>query len=96
MTERPYPQRRTYLQGWHLYKGAFIQHHLQGLGAGLIILLGPTNWEAYAALWVALYVCYQALSWLRKKDSPALDLTDFMVGMAISAPIAFLIGVLWN
>ena len=89
---RPYSKRETYLGGWRLYPGAFIQHHLQGLGAGLIILLGNPKFGAFAALWTILYIAYQGLSWIRKKDSPALDLTDYMVGFGLA-----LVGVgLWN
>ena len=86
--KRPYPKRMTYLDGYRLYPSAVIQHHIQGFLAGASILGGNPNQMAFGLAWTFLYVAYQALSWIRKKDSPALDITDYMVGMFIPMPIA--------
>ena len=97
--KRPYPKRMTYLDGWRLYKSAFIQHHIQGWLAGGAILFGETQQMYFGLMWTFLYVAYQALSYLRKQDSPSLDITDYMVGMGIAYAVFIIfgwVGVVWN
>ena len=94
---RPYPQRLTYLQGWHLYRWAFVQHHIQGAVAGLFVFFAQDiRGVAFALGWLALYTAYQWLSYYRKKDSPGLDVADFMVGWVLAYHLAKIGEALWT
>lgn len=77
--------RKTYFQGWRLYPFSMAGHHVQGAGVAYAAWQGTAPLIALAALWAALYVAYQALSVLRKNDSPGLDIADFMAGFALCA-----------
>ena len=77
-------QRKTYLDGWGLYPMEALGHHWQGFAAGYAILGGlGTEYIVAGVLWATLYVAYQGLSVIRKKDSAGLDVMDFMVGFGI-------------
>lgn len=73
--------RLTYRQGWTAYRGAMISHHVQGGVAALMILLLGIEWQIIGCLWALLYISYQALTLIRKRDAAGLDVLDFMVGM---------------
>ena len=81
--KRPYPQRKTYLDGWRLYKGAFIQHHAQGFAIAVMVLSEAASFMAAAGLWAFLYVAYQVACFPRKRDSMGLDICDLIVGYVI-------------
>lgn len=73
--------RTTYAEGWSLYPLSMIGHHAQGALAGVAVVHGTAQTLTAAALWTALYLAYQGLSVLRKKDSPGLDIVDYMAGL---------------
>ena len=73
--------RKSYLDGWRAYPLCAAGHHVQGALAGIGLCL--PQFMPLAATWTALYVCYQALTWLRKKDTAGLDVTDYQVGMGV-------------
>ena len=75
-------RRSTYSEGWTLYPGQCLSHHAQGAGAAALIVLGGSGPDlAAAALWTVLYVSYQGLTLIRKKDAAGLDVCDYMVGL---------------
>lgn len=65
-----------------MYPWCALGHHFQGflVGAGLLFF----DKIVVACLWSFLYVSYQALSVIRKKDSAGLDVADFVVGLGIA------------
>ena len=72
-------KRKTYMQGAELYPLEFAGHHAQGAICGAIM-----PWHPIAALTLAtLYIAYQGLSLVRKKDSAGLDVMDFGVGYGV-------------
>ena len=73
-------QRETYVEGWKLYPVSMIGHHIQGVLVAMGILLGSQAVLIASVSWMVLYVSYQGLSVPRKKDSPGLDIADFMAG----------------
>ena len=81
-------RRQTYSQGWTMYPLCCAGHHAQGLVAALGVLLG--NWQVVVAalFWTTLYIAYQALSVLRKQDSPGLDVADYLAGAGAGVGIA--------
>ena len=81
--KRPYKKRKTYRQGWHLYRGAFISHHLQGFMVAILVLSETASLIAAGVLWAYLYTVYQVACFPRKKDSMGLDICDIMVGYVI-------------
>ena len=84
--------RKTYLQGWTLYPVEAFTHHVQGAAAGLLAATGQPGMIALASIWTALYLAYQALTYLRKSDSPGLDVTDYMMGFGIAGAISVAVG----
>ena len=83
-------RRETYAEGWRLYPWSMIGHHAQGTAVAIGAAL--QGFVVLAAIWTACYLAYQGLSAIRKRDSPGLDIVDFMAGLAIGAPIAVWIG----
>lgn len=85
-------RRQSYTQGWKLYAIECAGHHAQGslVGAGLV--MGSPSVIAAACLWTVLYIAYQGLSVIRKKDSAGLDVQDFMVG----AGVGLAVGLTWE
>ena len=81
--------RNTYLDGIKCYPWCMAGHHAQGMLCGAFLFNG--QW-ALSLLWAMLYVSYQGLSVIRKKDSAGLDVMDFMVGLGIVT----LIGILFQ
>ena len=76
--------RTTYLGGWSLYPVEALNHHMQGFWMAVITLLSDSiGWIVFASLWTLLYIAYQGLSLVRKRDSAGLDVMDFMVGALI-------------
>lgn len=73
-------RRQSYLAGWTLYPLCCLGHHLSGLLTALAALSRDPAITVAGAMYLALYIAYQALSVLRKADSPGLDIADFMVG----------------
>ena len=86
-------RRQTYAEGWKLYPVSMIIHHIQGLGVAVAILLGSLNIQILSFLWGLMYIAYQGLSVLRKKDSPGLDIYDFIMGMGFGAIIVVVLKV---
>ena len=82
--------RKSYVGGWRLYPWCMAGHHVQGAGVAVAASTGQPSMIAIAALWTVLYVGYQALSVLRKQDSPGLDIADFMMGFGIGCGVAAL------
>ena len=74
--------RTSYLEGWRLYPLSMVGHHAQGAGIAYAAWQGTAPLIAMAGLWTTLYIAYQALSVLRKNDSPGLDIVDLMAGFA--------------
>ena len=72
--------RTTYVEGWKNYPFSAAGHHLQGTAAMVGIMEGSDRFLVLGVVWTALYLAYQGLSVLRKKDSPGLDVCDYMVG----------------
>ena len=62
-----------------------VGHHVQGAAAMAAALSGDAGAQVAGCLWAALYTAYQALSVLRKQDSPGLDMADFLVGAGAGA-----------
>ena len=83
--------RKTYREGWKLYRDAMLSHHAQGASAAGMILWMEVQWQFFGMIWAILYISYQALSVLRKQDSAGLDVLDFMVGAGLTASIIGLI-----
>ena len=81
--------RKTYFEGMKLYPGRMLNHHLQGLVACLLILGSSTSYMVLGVTWTVLYISYQGLSMVRKKDSAGLDVMDYMVGF-LGGLVAFL------
>ena len=81
-------RRTRYIEGWTLYPAEAFGHHVQGaIVAGLIFIGSTTACMVAAILWTFLYVSYQGLSVIRKKDSAGLDVMDFMVGFGFKATL---------
>lgn len=80
--------RQRYGDGWLDHTLSTAGHHIQGVIAGGMLAFGDWRLAAIAITWAALYVAYQGLSVIRKKDSAGLDTSDFMVGMAVTLAIA--------
>ena len=76
-------KRETYLEGWKLYPWCMLGHHAQGILVGIALIVGSMKAVIISLVWIALYITYQSLSVLRKKDSPGLDISDFMMGFGI-------------
>ena len=76
-------KRTTYAEGWELYPFSAAGHHVQGAIVMAAVLEGPPEAIVAGALWTGLYIAYQALSVLRKEDSPGLDIADFMAGAGV-------------
>ena len=76
-------QRGTYTEGWSLYPVCCLGHHVQGAIAAVAIALGSPGPFAAAIVWTVLFIAYQGLTWLRKRDSAGLDLSDYMVGFGL-------------
>lgn len=77
-------KRTTYLGGWSLYPVEALNHHAQGFWMAVLILASKsTGWIVFASVWTLLYIAYQGLSLVRKKDSAGLDVMDYMVGALV-------------
>ena len=77
-------RRQSYWEGLTLYPLEFFGHHLQGIVVAWSIAFGTLPVIVAAVMWAWLYACYQALTFLRKKDSAGLDVLDFMVGYGLT------------
>ena len=86
-------QRVSYFQGAKLYPMCMLGHHIQGALAGTAILLGGVSWIVLACVWTALYISYQGLSVIRKKDSAGLDMADYISGMGIGVIVTSIFGL---
>ena len=85
-------QRTNYLEGWKIYPAEAFGHHVQGFLVSLAIVHGPDwRWVFGAGLWAILYVAYQGLSVIRKRDSAGLDVMDLMTGMVIAMAVSLLL-----
>ena len=84
------PRRTTYAEGWRLYPWSMAGHHVQGFIASVFMLSSAFSLNVWGTGLLILYVAYQATSVLRKKDSPGLDIADFMVGYFVGG-VAFAI-----
>ena len=86
--------RTTYKQGWMLYPWSMAGHHIQGFIASIFILSDIRNLVTWGIVWTIGYLAYQGYSVLQKKDSPGLDVMDYLVGFGAGG-IAFAIWELW-
>ena len=78
-------QRTTYFDGWRIYPIHALNHHVQGIVVAWLLL--ESIMPVFGVLWTALYIAYQGLSMVRKKDSAGLDVMDFMIGMLIMVAV---------
>ena len=78
-------KRKTYIDGWKMYPWCCLGHHVQGAAVIGCILYGSVPVMVAGAVWMALYVSYQGLSMVRKKDSAGLDVSDFMAGIILGS-----------
>ena len=86
-------QRQSYRQGWDLYPWSMAGHHVQGALSSAGIFSGNEDLANSGLAWCFMYVAYQGLSVIRKKDSAGLDVLDFMVGFGIVVACSFGIGL---
>ena len=87
---RTTPIRKTYRQGWDLYRFAMISHHLQGAIMCGFVLWGSISLQWIATIWFVGYIAYQFACFPRKRDAMGLDILDFLVG-TISVLILFVL-----
>ena len=75
-------KRSSYFEGWRLYPGSMLGHHIQGVVAGVAIHAGDINDIAAGITLTVLYVVYQGYTRFRKGDSAGLDVADYIAGFA--------------
>ena len=91
MADKAKVERHTYSDGWRLYFGSCLGHHLQGALAGFLMSTGDWRLALIGLVWMVLYLAYQGLSVIRKRDSAGLDALDFLVGKIVgAAPLSIL------
>ena len=73
-------ERQTYLDGWRLFPWSCLGHHALGAVCGILVATGEVHLMAAGIVTMALYVAYQGLSVIRKKDSAGLDAADALYG----------------
>ena len=64
---------RDWKKHWHSYLG----HALLGVLSAVMILDG---WEVSGTVITACYLTYQYVEFLRRGDTPARDIADFILG----------------
>lgn len=88
-------QRETYFEGVKLYPGRMANHHFQGYLAVIFVFTEVVPMMVMGILWTLLYIAYQGLSLVRKKDSAGLDIMDYMVGSLLGLAVCIPIYLGW-